>query len=721
MFLLMLLGCFAAVRAASVRVTMPPTAPTMTLVDRATNEQMNIGAPERYVYSFDAAPGTYVLTAYGRDGETVNGTIGMTVEDKAETQEFSVLIVTLYATNRNDDGSLWTVENGDYSIEVSVVSEEGTEQNVALGNSTTPGRKTVPVYEGNTVNARFIPSATLHPEYLAYTCSATVTSSTSLSGLIPKGTMCPITVPKDAELIIGPQIAEFVDVVPAAPSSIVENGDTKTFNFYLPDGANYDICTYMEGKLTQKGYFIVSDKGLTFPMSDYEAIDPKTVYHDVNSNNGYETGDIFVNINHQGHLRLDVGDIFHAHGMRSWELTDNVVNNHFMEPDFHYTVIGLDGEPCDNVISVNQQPGKAWAEIKAVGEGTAIVLVTYDATAVAIYRNGTVSPFDGGRYWGAIWPENTAAYVVTVGQPESTVVPNMFINEKYNFDTQKLAGMCVDAEHDVFYYLDTEEGAHYTFKPDGVEDITIAFPLIGDHMATYSGFSSEGITENEDGSYTLHLKEGRQIVRMTDAAGNAVYQVLTAKTCHREISNNTRPGSSVFLPGDEVKVRYSGLRHPANKMGAIYNMSAYVTYNDTPNGTSLIQSPNQYKFGSSENAQTMTFIIPEDYDVEANPEMVLNEGVIQVNGYGDPIGSHRSTDYMKGRSKNFASVAHKTYFGYLPEISINLKESGIGPVVVDGSTIASYYNLEGFRSDRPFRGMNIVRYSDGTARKVYVK
>ena len=105
-------------------------------------------------------------------------------------------------------------------------------------------------------------------------------------------------------------------------------------------------------------------------------------------------------------------------------------------------------------------------------------------------------------------------------------------------------------------------------------------------------------------------------MRMTDAGGNALYQVLTAKTCHREITNVTREGSTEFYPGDQVKIQYSGLRHPANKLSGIYNMSAYVTYNGNPNGTSLILSPNQYTFGSSDKAQAVTFDIPADYDTE---------------------------------------------------------------------------------------------------------
>ena len=73
--------------------------------------------------------------------------------------------------------------------------------------------------------------------------------------------------------------------------------------------------------------------------------------------------------------------------------------------------------------------------------------------------------------------------------------------------------------------------------------IEIARPIIGEQMMTYNGFSTEGVSKTEDGAYTVLLSEGRTIVRLTDASGNSVYQVLTAKPCHREIVNVTRPGS----------------------------------------------------------------------------------------------------------------------------------------------------------------------------------
>lgn len=304
------------------------------------------------------------------------------------------------------------------------------------------------------------------------------------------------------------------------------------------------------------------------------------------------------------------------------------------------------------------------------------MLVTYDAIALNYYKYNakadslTKTNYMGGEYWGAIWPENTAAYVVTVGDDATAMQPNMFINETYNEGALKTAGKYVDAEHDVFYYLDTEEGATYTFTPTGVDHIEIAYPTIGEQMATYHGFGTDGVSKNEDGSYTLLLKEGRQIVKMTDARGNSIYQVLTAKPCHREITNVSREGSTIFQPGDKVKIQYSGLHHPANKLAGIYNMSAYVTYNNIPNGSSLILGAGQYTFGSVPSAQAVTIDIPADYDTSAAETLVMDEGVIQVNGFGDPIGAHRAINKNLGRSPNFTAIAHKTYFGQLPEVRI---------------------------------------------------
>lgn len=666
----MFAACGVAVNAATVTVNMNNVSPTMSLVEKESGTPVDIGEPEQQKYSFTAPAGEYVLTAYGTDAETVNGTIIVKVNDTEEEQAFSILTATLYVDNKHSDGTPWTVANGDYTIDVKVMSREGDIYAVTVGNSVTEGQNTVLAFNGNTCHATFYPGEEYKDTHMPLHLSGTLTWCTSISGSIPTAVNCEMIIPADAEFFVGIKSTHYVPFTSVEPHDVTVEGDIKHITYRLADGQGYNLRTWKPGGLTHAGTFWASSgRSITFTEECYDALNPKQVNHDPTSNQGLETGDIFVNINPQGHLKMNVGDSFDAHAMRTWELTDTQIDNYFMEPDFNYTVVGLDGKPSTGVIEIENSIAREspWSKIKAVGEGTAIVLVTYDAISVAIYKKYSTDPIMGGEYWGAIWPENTGVYVVTVGEKDSAVDPNMVINEKYNAETLKLAGKYVDAEHDVFYYLDTEEGANYTFSPSGVADITIAYPEIGENSLSFSGFTSEGVTRNEDGSYTLLLKHGRQIVKMTDASGNSAYQVMTAKKCHREVVNVTREGATTFQPGDQVKIQYSGLFHPANKLAGIYNMSAYVTYNGVPNGTSLILGAGQYTFGSAPSAQAVTLDIPE---LVTDTEIVLDEGVIQVNGYGDPIGNHRNIDINAGRSPNFTAGAHKTYFGAIPEVRI---------------------------------------------------
>lgn len=680
-----MITCCMSIQAANVKVSvkMNSTSPWMSLVDKATGDTISVGEAYSQVYTFNAPHGTYVLTAYAKDSATINGTIELNVSADSMQQEFIVLTNTVYATNKHEDKTNWEVDK-DYTITVDVSTREGERMVVTLGNSVTAGRKTFLALNGNSYYVSFIPNEAHQAEgYMTSDRSGTLTGGITVSGAIPMGGDYIVTLPADAEVFIGKKFSHFTNFTKVEPSKTEVEGNNKKVYYRLADNQVYNFRTWKTGGLTQGGYFTMDIDGgensyLKFSDSHYEAFGPKTIKHDVNWNGGYETGNILVNINERGHLQLKVGDTYDALPMRSWQLTDTQTANYFIEPDFHYTIIDLDGNPSTDVIEIDNAntTTEPWSSIKAVGKGTAIVLVAYDAIALNYYKYNakadslTKTNYMGGEYWGAIWPENTAAYVVTVGDDATAMQPNMFINETYNEGALKTAGKYVDAEHDVFYYLDTEEGATYTFTPTGVDHIEIAYPTIGEQMATYHGFGTDGVSKNEDGSYTLLLKEGRQIVKMTDARGNSIYQVLTAKPCHREITNVSREGSTIFQPGDKVKIQYSGLHHPANKLAGIYNMSAYVTYNNIPNGSSLILSAGQYTFGSVPSAQAVTIDIPADYDTSAAEALVMDEGVIQVNGFGDPIGAHRAINKNLGRSPNFTAIAHKTYFGQLPEVRI---------------------------------------------------
>ena len=681
------LACCMSIQSANVNVTvkMNTTSPWMALVDKATGDTLDVGEAVDRIYTLDLPAGVYVLSAYAKDSTTINGTIELNVSEDSVQQEFSILTNTVYATNKHEDKTNWEADK-DYTISVDVSSREGERMVVTLGNSVTAGRKTFLALVGNSYYVSLIPNEEHQAEgYMTNDRSGTLTAGITVSGAIPMGGDYIATIPADAEMFIGKKFSHFTNFTKVESVKTIIEGDTKKVHYRLADNQVYNFRTWKPGGLTQAGYFTMDIDGgensyLKFSASSYEAFGPKTIKHDVNWNGGYETGNILVNINERGHLQLKVGDTYDALAMRSWQLTDTQTANYFTEPDFHYTIIDLDGNPSTDVIEIDNAHSttETWSTIKAVGKGTAIVLVTYDAIALNYYKYNakadslTKTPYMGGEYWGAIWPENTAAYVVSVGDDATTMQPNMFINEDYNEGALKTAGKYVDAEHDVFYYLDTEEGATYTFTPEGVDRIEIAYPTIGEQMATYHGFTTEGVRKNDDGSYTLLLKEGRQIVKLTDAMGNSIYQVLTAKPCHREITNASREGSTIFQAGDKVKIQYSGLHHPANKLAGIYNMSAYVTYNNIPNGSSLILGAGQYTFASAPTAQMVTVDIPADYTAA---ELVMDQGVVQVNGFGDPIGAHRDIRKNLGRSPNFTAIAHKTYFGQLPEVRIPITET----------------------------------------------
>lgn len=721
LFYLSIFASVMSVHAADVTVTMNTVSKTMTLESVASGELVEVGSPVSNVYNFQAPAGDYILSGYATDGTTLNGSIKITVNDEDAAQAFKVLTCTAYASN-----SGWAVGD-DYTIDITVSTGNGDRQVITIGNSTTAGRKTFLALNGNSYKAEFTPSqAHIDEGYTSFYKSATVTFNATVNGAIPLGEDYTVTVPADAEFLMGIKFTHFVDFTTVEPKAVVEKGDTREITYFLAQSQQYNYRTWKDGGITLAGIFgmgkTAADRPeLTFSESDYTVYDPVAVNHDPAANKGYETGDIFVNINERGHLVMNQGETFKAHAMRTWEITNSVVANYFIEPDFHYSVIGLDGKPSSDVIEIESRPGSAWADIKAVGSGTAIVLVTYDGIVVNEYSKAVKKEFAGGEYWGAIWPENTAVYVVTVGQSVPAIETGMTVNEGYNPTTSKVAGDRVDAEHDVFYYLDTEAGAEYTFTPEGVDEVTIAYPSTGERMATYTGFTADGVTRNDDGSFTLLLKNGRQIVRLSDSEGNSVYQVLTARECHRDIINLTREESDVFLPGDKVKIQYSGLYHPSNKLAGIYNMQACVLYGNSTAGPSVSSSKNQYNYGSTAAAQAITVTIPETHDPVTDPEYVLSSGMIQVTGFGDPIGNHRFISPVVGRSANFTAVSHTTGFGMLPEVRIPVtRDSGASVDEIQGAPAepVKYFNLQGVESDVPFKGLNIVRLSDGTFSKI---
>ena len=138
LFLVLTALCMSVLTSGAVNLTvkMNRTSKTMKMVSKATGETIVTGEPDNMVYNFQTTPGDYIITGY--DGTTENGTIEVAVGDSV-SQQITVLTLTAYVSNKTD-GRTWTVDDGDYTLDVRTNSREGVNHPITVGNSTTAGR-----------------------------------------------------------------------------------------------------------------------------------------------------------------------------------------------------------------------------------------------------------------------------------------------------------------------------------------------------------------------------------------------------------------------------------------------------------------------------------------------------------------------------------------------------------------------------------------------------
>lgn len=672
-YLSLLIVCTLILNAsgANVTVVMNATSRTMTLTEKSSENQIDVGTPATYTYNFNAAQGTYVLNGFNINGIS-NGTLEIEITDEA-TQTFRITTITAYASN-----SGWVLGT-DYTMECQANSREGISRVITTSTTATAGRQTFLMNVGDSYRLSYAVSESRVAEGFLPTFhhSNTVTAAATNAFLsIPKGTVYSLTIPETASIYVGAKLGAVVQssggthYVPFTEiiSDSSKVADAKRIYYYtLGQGCVYNFKVSQTGKLTNGGIFTVpatAGSNLEITQADLDTADPKMIDRDVTHNSFANVGDILLNINKQGHINMPTGQKRQLLCMRSWQLTDTQVNNYFIEPDFHYKIVDVNGNEINDVIRINEKN-----EIEAIGNGTAIVLVTYDAIQLKIYNNtGVASNYMTGPLFTSIWPENTGTFVVSVGQLDgSSIVPNMKVQEKNRVDNSDGMGADLDSEHDVMYYFEGAAGYYYTFKPEGVSSVSVANPVLGTNFSNYNGFTN--ITTNEDGTYTALLTYGRNIIKMTSASGASVYQVVSAKPAGYVISNKSRPDMPI-MPGDDINIQFNGFFHPANKLSGIYNMSAYILYNNIPNGNSLILSPNQYTFGGNPAAQLTQFHVPADWDPSTPFE--LRNGAIQINGYGSVIGKHRDISVTTGINPNFTAVVRVNYFGSIPDVDVLL-------------------------------------------------
>lgn len=473
-----------------------------------------------------------------------------------------------------------------------------------------------------------------------------------------------ITVPSNAKLYVGKKGSKhFVKFTEIKPAYSVSDGANMRYYFELDNNSKYNYRISGDNYITYGGTF---NKTADFSLNiTEEKLMPtgktkKTVDRSEALNGGQNVADIYLNINPKGYLKLAENDTYQLVTLRNWEAIDGFMANYFIEPDFHFAVTDENGNESD-VVEID-----ANGLLTAKKSGTAIVYVTYDAM--------TLNYGNADDFYSAIYPENTGVFVVSVNASDSDIDMGMTINEGKNSSQIKLSGDNIDSEHDCIYYIGNT--GEYTFTPQTADvRVYVANPSVTDKMS-YSGYSE--VKKNGDGSYTVPLKTGRNIVK-AEKDGKAEYQIITAKKVSVKI-NNDEP----VQKGDAVTIVFDKLYHPANKLAGVYNMTAIAFYTDVSGyeGQIIGAESGQYTFANVAEKQTIrnilkksgnnyspdgTFVVPDDY---AYDTLTLSGGVIYTSGWGDPYGNHRFITYENGKGANKDALARLGYFSKLPDIEI---------------------------------------------------
>lgn len=611
-------------------------------------------------YTIDLAPGAYWVDGYDANNDR-NG--GVVIDVSSDSSSFK--LQRMYQISVNP--SSW-VKDTDYTLSLRVTDASGAERKAEFGSAVNWGKTYTSCLfvVGDTVSVTATPNAETHPNYNPATASKTPTMNDSLSLTCKEFVTVTVTAPEgstiDAGMLAKYYVFSFLE--PFARS--VEDGtatfhlDKNTDYFYRvrhPQGATY--WNYV--RLSADAAYTVTeeDLGLTGDFSK------STIYHF--ENNVYDRAGIYLNINTKGYKNMAVGETFELNSFRNWFAIESFMNAKVALPEMHYQVIDVNGNASDVVTITPNALNSNVAVMEAKHEGTAIVLVTYDAMTHMAGQTSTAS-----HRFSAIWPELTGVFVVNVGADGSAIQTNMNL-DRMDAVIEKDEARQLDAEHDILFYTGTE-GASYSFKPEAGCTVSVLRPTVTAASMTYSGgFTANGVTTAEDGTVTVSgLITGRNIIKVTKGS-LSTYQVVTArgvsyKFVNAEGTELTQEELAAIKPGDSVTIQFSNLISPKEKLSGAYNFN-FSLYMQGPDGTLFKSDPGGnfgvYDFSGNPERQKLTVTIPKFW---AKETYTLSGAIKQAGWPGVP--THRGITYAVGTNPGFDAPKTAGILSRLPEITI---------------------------------------------------
>lgn len=616
-------------------------------------------------YTIDLAPGAYWADGYDANGDC-NG--GVSINVSSENNNFK--LQRMYQISVSP--SKW-VKDTDYTLSLRVTDASGAERKAAFGYTVNgKGQSWESTYMsclfvvGDTVSVTATPNAETHPNYNPATASKTPTMNDSLNLTCKEFVTVTVTAPKGSTIDAGTLAKYYVFSFLEPFARSVDDGtatfhlDKNTDYFYRvrhPQGATY--WNYV--RLSADAAYTVTEEDLGL-SGDFNK---STIYHF--ENNIYDRAGIYLNINTKGYKNMAVGETFELNSFRNWFAIESFMNAKVALPEMHYQVIDVNGNASDVVTITPNALNSNVAVMEAKHEGTAIVLVTYDAMTHMVGQTSTAS-----HRFSAIWPELTGVFVVNVGADGSAIQTNMNL-DRMDAVIEKDEARQLDAEHDILFYTGTE-GASYSFKPEAGCTVSVLRPTVTAASMTYSGgFTNTGVTTAEDGTVTVSgLITGRNIIKVTKG-GLSTYQVVTArgvsyKFVNAEGTELTQEELAAIKPGNSVTIQFSNLISPKEKLSGAYNFN-FSLYMQGPDGTFFKSDPGGnfgvYDFSGNPERQKLTVTIPKFW---AEETYTLSGAIKQAGWPGVP--THRGITYAVGTNPGFDAPKTAGILSRLPEITI---------------------------------------------------
>ena len=616
--------------------------------------------------NIELTPGEYWVDGYDTNNDC-NGGLAFTVTDNAEQTFTFCRAYAIYASN-----SGW-LKGTDYTITMKITGKDGTVREGALGTATylDSTRTSCLFMSGDTVAAILTPIGERVEDFAETTVSKSgnqTTSAIDLYGKVAQKQSLTVNAPAGSTVTAGAFHTYYVYDV--ADCQTVADGETSvTLTVPEKSKGNYFVRVQHPNGVTWWDFYTsLPADGVTVTKDDLyigsDEFTKDTIYR--YKKNVYDRADIYLGVNGDGYLSMDVGETFELNVFRNWMAIESYMNAKVGLPDMHYSVIDEAGNPSDIITIEPTQYNASLSYITANKTGTAIVLVTYDAMSQMQGQSSTAS-----KQFSAIWPECTGVFVVTVGEDGTHIEKNMLIDRTEGKTT------ALDAEHDILFYLGSE-GAEYSFTPELGSTVTVDRSVVGDEM-TFDGFTDDGVTVDR----TTHevtvtgLTTGRHIIKV-EKGGVANYQVVTVREVSYDLQDST--GAAISDPGtvkagDTIKLQFHNLVNPKEKLSGAYNFNASLYYTGE-DGTTYRSIPGGYfgvyDFSGNPERQLITITLPK-YWIEDTYDLT---GVIKMAGWPG-VPTHRGVSYTVGTGMVGDAPNVGMNLSRLPELSLAVDSSNL--------------------------------------------